>query len=439
MNLNPINHNQKSSKQNNLDDILDKNTISIYKNMNSINNISNENSSLNKIKSNKKLILSKNKKINSDQKHIYERKINAPLLDLKNLKKNLKYKEDDITVPSSNRNFYISENDNDNENKEYLNDIHIYKNNNNNINNDNKKSYDFENSETYKTEGGFIKKENEIIISPEDLFKKIISINLSIKISNEELKLFLFNQIPKNETFISNINIIYPNKSQNNEFNYNLEIIRNNQIYYFAKIIKFFPQMKIKIFLSNNYNNINNNHYSQISNENIDFNSNSNLIYVGKIVSNFMRTNFVVYSGNKKDNYIKNLEINYSMNFLGLLGVREMKIDKYVNDRISFSLCNSKPEWDFQYNNYKMNFNGRVKQISKKNFILIEKLNKSNENKESKDKKSNIINDGNENKNILQCGKIDDKTYTLDFISPLSPFEAFCISITSLVTKITCE
>ena len=44
-----------------------------------------------------------------------------------------------------------------------------------------------------------------------------------------------------------------------------------------------------------------------------------------------------------------------------------------------------------------------------------------------------------ENKNILQCGKIDDNKYALDFIYPLSTFDAFCISITSLVTKITCE
>ena len=134
--------------------------------------------------------------------------------------------------------------------------------------------------------------------------------------------------------------------------------------------------MKIKIYYTDNYNFINKGYYSQISNKNIknDFNLN----YVGKIISNMMRTNFVVYSGNKKNNYIKNLEINYSINFFGLLGLREMEVDKYVNNNISVSWCNYKPEWDYEYNNYKMNFNGRVKQTSKKNFILVENINLNN-------------------------------------------------------------
>ncbi len=144
-----------------------------------------------------------------------------------------------------------------------------------------------------------------------------------------------------------------------------------------------------------------------------------------------MRTNFVVFKGNKENNYIKNLEIKYAMNIFGLLGIREMKVDKYENDNIAFSLSHLKPEWDYQYNNYKIDFNGRVKQISKKNFILVDyiKMNKSNINK----------NENKEYNRILQCGKINDKTYALDYIFPLTTFEAFCISITSLVTKISCE
>ena len=144
-----------------------------------------------------------------------------------------------------------------------------------------------------------------------------------------------------------------------------------------------------------------------------------------------MRTNFIAYSGNKKNNYIKILNINYSTNFFGLLGIREMKVDKFLDNNIFFSLYNYKPEWDYQYNNYKIDFNGRVKQISKKNFILVDyiNMNKSNINK----------NENKEYNRILQCGKINDKTYALDYIFPLTTFEAFCISITSLVTKISCE
>ena len=255
-----------------------------------------------------------------------------------------------------------------------------------------------------------------------------------MKISNEELNLFLFNQIPKGETLISNININSEKKENNVLFNYNLEIFRNNKIYYFAKIVKYFPKMKIKIYYSDNYNFINKGHYSQICHENIK--NDLNLNYVGKIISNIMRTNFVVYSGNKKNNYIKNLEINYLINFFGMLGLREMKVDKYVNNNILVSWCNYKPEWDYEYNNYKMNFNGRVKQTSKKNFILMENININNLNKNKVMNKNDEIE---ENKNILQCGKIDDNKYALDFIYPLSTFDAFCISITSLATKISCE
>ena len=80
---------------------------------------------------------------------------------------------------------------------------------------------------------------------------------------------------------------------------------------------------------------------------------------------------FIVYSGNKKNNYIKYLEINYEINIFGLLGVNEMKVDKYVNNKVPLPLYNSKPEWDYQFNNYKMYFNGRAKLTSKKNFILV--------------------------------------------------------------------
>ena len=93
-----------------------------------------------------------------------------------------------------------------------------------------------------------------------------------------------------------------------------------------------------------------------------------------------------------------------------------MKVQKYENSQIILTFKNELPIWDNEFKFYKLNFNGRVKMICKKNFIL----------KHNKD-------------NILQCGKIDDNTFSLDFIFPLSPFESFCISLTSLVSKISCE
>ena len=93
-----------------------------------------------------------------------------------------------------------------------------------------------------------------------------------------------------------------------------------------------------------------------------------------------------------------------------------MTVNKYENNHLSQTFKNELPKWDNEFKFYKLNFNGRVKMICKKNFIL--KLNEEN---------------------ILQCGKINDNSFALDFISPLSPFESFCISITSLINKKACE
>ena len=364
---------QKIEKEGNSEYGIDiyKKDFSIKTKSDNVNRINIEKEIINEKGTNKQIILSENKsRRRSGIMHNIEGKINVQYLDFKNLK----YQDD--ASPSSARNL----NKIQNEEEVVLDDIEFKKNNNkndlyNNMRNNeikDKKNKDEAYIDDLSTESNFIEKEKE----PEDLFKKVISIDLNIKICNEELKLFFFNQIPKGETLISNININTENKENNFSFNYNLEIFRNNKIYFFAKIVKYFPKMKIKIYYSDNYNYINKEHYSQISN--VKIKNNFNLIYVGKIISNMMRTNFVVYSGNKKNNYIKNLDINYSINFFGLLGLREMKVNKYFNNNISVSWCNYKPEWDSQYNNYKMNFNGRVKQTSKKNFILVENINLNN-------------------------------------------------------------
>ena len=437
---------------NSQNEFLSKNKITVYKNyisdeiyLDDINSFNTEKEDISQKGNTKKLILKKNKSKknanlneqsqNQGNKQSLEGKIfnhnnsQFPSVFLKNLKiKKFKQKNKNKEIEnilSSNRAFNISENENENGKT----DIFNYESNNryDDSGNDDNNEDDYQ---TYQTEEGFMENIEEMKVSPEELYKKIIDINLDNKINNDKLKLFFFNPIPNNETFVSNINIIYPDKNQNNIFNYNLEIITNNKIYYFAKIQKYFPYMKIKIYFSENYNNVNSDHFSQVSSFKNDLkNDISEIFCVGKIISNVMRNNFIVYSGNKKNNFIKSLEINYAINIFGLLGVREMKVDKYINNKISLSLYNSKPEWDYQYNNYKMDFNGRVKQTSKKNFILV---------KETKKIEKQVNFQDIEN-NILQCGKINDKTYALDFISPLTPFEAFCISITSLATKICCE
>ena len=188
--------------------------------------------------------------------------------------------------------------------------------------------------------------------------------------------------------------------SHSNRIIYNLEILKNNQIYFFAQIKKTFPSSNIKLYIKSSHNQYNK---------------------VGKIISNLLKNDFIVYKGDNKTNYEKILHIIYEINFFGNK-IRKMTIEKYENNAIKYTLCNDLPEWDIFYKTYKLNFNGRVKQTSKKNFIL--KYQNSNENESEK---------------ILQCGKINDNCFALDFIAPLSPFEAFSISITSIIYKISCD
>ena len=274
---------------------------------------------------------------------------------------------------------------------------------------------------------------NEKKLFFQNLYDKITGYNIEQKISFDNLKLFFFNPIPNNKTLMTNINIrnnefknkinkiTGKNKEQENygghvfdlienikNYEFDLEILRNHQIYYFGKIIRSFPYMIIKLYISDNFTK-----YNEINQERV---INSNFYCIGKIESNVIRTEFNVYKGNDNNNYEKILNINYNINFFGLFGVREMEVNKYENNQIILTYKNELPKWDNEFKFYKLNFNGRVKMICKKNFIL--KHNKEN---------------------ILQCGKIDDNSYALDFISPLSPFESFCISITSLVSKKSCE
>ena len=263
------------------------------------------------------------------------------------------------------------------------------------------------------------------------LYNTITGYDIQKKISYNNLKIFFFKSIPENKTLSTNINIRndeFKNKSrlEMNEqkinsiindddllediknYDFDMEILRNHQIYYFGKVINYLPYMVIKIYISDNFTK-----FGEINQQRV---KESNFYCVGKIESNFLRTDFKVYKGNDKNNYQKILNINYSINIFGLFGVRVMKVDKYENNELLLSFKNEIPKWDNEFKVYKLNFNGRVKMTCKKNFIL-----KQNE------------------ENILQCGKIDDKSFALDFINPLSPFESFCISITSLVNKKACE
>ena len=257
------------------------------------------------------------------------------------------------------------------------------------------------------------KEKEEIDIN--DIFNLITGYDIYKKIEINIIKLFFFNSLPDGKTLNTNINKIKKNENNELNFNYNLEIIRNNQIFFYAKIKKTFPSINIRIFIKT---------------------SNDQYIKVGKIISNVLKNNFILYKGDNKTNYKKVLTINYDLNFFGIK-VRNMTVEKIINNEIKYILCNDSPEWDYEYKTYKLNFNGRVKKSCKKNFILKYKNTNTNTNIDGEKIKDDPENSNDER--LLQCGKIDDYSFALDFISPLSPFEAFSISISSIINKISCE
>jgi tubby and related proteins len=72
-----------------------------------------------------------------------------------------------------------------------------------------------------------------------------------------------------------------------------------------------------------------------------------------------------------------------------------------------------------EYNAFVLNFGGRVKLPSVKNFILI--------------------NESNPTENLVLFGRVDKHEFNLDFQYPISPFQAFSFALSSLVFKWGCE
>ena len=316
----------------------------------------------------------------------------------------------------------------------------------------NENNYLIENYTKEKEEKFKEKEKKEINDNAEDIFNKITSHNIKEDIKIEELYYFFMNELSNENTFMTNIHtkkeIIKKQKKENikeNElllnkfFDYSLEIFKNKQIYFFAKIKKTIPYLKINIFISHNYyyllNDLLLNNFKK---NNFEKKIETTFIKVGKIESNYLGNSFLLYNGDSKENYKLVMKINYSINFFGLFGCRKMHVEKYSeqyenNRKIEIVLDNNLPKWDKELKGYKLDFNsnGRVRQSSKKNFILKVSEDKRGNENDSKMKDIKL-------KNIVRCGKIDDDLYALDFIF-LSPFEAFGIAITSIINKISCE
>lgn len=91
-------------------------------------------------------------------------------------------------------------------------------------------------------------------------------------------------------------------------------------------------------------------------------------------------------------------------------------------------LKNKAPRWHEQLQCWCLNFRGRVTVASVKNFQLVASV----------DPSLNIP-AAEQEKVILQFGKIGKDIFTMDYRYPLSAFQAFAICLTSFDTKPACE
>ena len=85
-------------------------------------------------------------------------------------------------------------------------------------------------------------------------------------------------------------------------------------------------------------------------------------------------------------------------------------------------LKNKAPRWHEQLQCWCLNFKGRVTVASVKNFQLIADGPASEQ-----------------ERIILQFGKVGKDMFTMDYRYPLSAFQAFAICLSSFDTKLACE
>jgi tubby-related protein 1 len=83
-----------------------------------------------------------------------------------------------------------------------------------------------------------------------------------------------------------------------------------------------------------------------------------------------------------------------------------------------FTLHSKKPEWSIKKNCYVLNYGGRVRKTSVKNFQLV----------------------GEGDSTIyLQFGRFSQNEFILDFRWPFSPLQAFAVGLSSLDNKLACD
>ncbi|XP_044475458.1 tubby-like F-box protein 5 [Mangifera indica] len=103
-------------------------------------------------------------------------------------------------------------------------------------------------------------------------------------------------------------------------------------------------------------------------------------------------------------------------------------LESVLNDRDPLVLKNKAPRWHEQLQCWCLNFKGRVTVASVKNFQLVASA-----------EPSQNVSTAEQDKVILQFGKIGKDIFTMDYRYPLSAFQAFAICLSSFDTKPACE
>jgi tubby-related protein 1 len=187
--------------------------------------------------------------------------------------------------------------------------------------------------------------------------------------------------------------------------------------------------------------------------------------YLGKLRSNFVGTEFQVFDDgiNPKDSEGDEVSgtnsqircelgaVMYAANVLGSRGPRKMQVSlpgldengniikwrdgtgpqngtghddmltrmKDRNFRDMLYLINKPPRWNEQVGAYVLNFNGRVTMASVKNFQLVDP------------EEQNTV--------VLQFGRVGKDEFTMDLQYPMSPYQAFALTLSSFDSKIACD
>ena len=119
------------------------------------------------------------------------------------------------------------------------------------------------------------------------------------------------------------------------------------------------------------------------------------------------------------------------------MGVVSCEEDQEETSFRPLVLKNKQPRWHEQLQCWCLNFRGRVTVASVKNFQLVAVRQPQTQGTGGVAPAPGAH--GEQDKVILQFGKVGKDMFTMDYRYPLSAFQAFAICLSSFDTKLACE